>query len=59
MAKLAWSPPRAQHLAHFGYLSKGPEGIGKPEDARVPEGLDYDMWLGPALNALSIPIIFW
>ncbi|MGI6454834.1 MAG: Gfo/Idh/MocA family protein [bacterium] len=32
----------------FGYLSKGPEGIGKPEDARVPEGLDYDMWLGPA-----------
>jgi len=22
--------------------------VGKPEDAPVPEGVDYDMWLGPA-----------
>jgi predicted dehydrogenase len=32
-----------------GYLSpKGPHGIGILPDAAVPEGLDYDMWLGPA-----------
>ncbi len=31
-----------------GYLSGGPEGIGHKEDEPVPEGLDYDIWLGPA-----------
>jgi predicted dehydrogenase len=25
-----------------------PEGIGNPPDAPVPEGVDYDLWLGPA-----------
>ena len=25
-----------------------PEGIGSPADADPPEGVDYDMWLGPA-----------
>ncbi len=32
----------------FGYLSKGPEGIGDKANTKPPEGLDYDMWLGPA-----------
>lgn len=32
----------------FGYLSKGKEGIGNKENTSPPEGLDYDMWLGPA-----------
>ncbi|MEW6235078.1 MAG: Gfo/Idh/MocA family oxidoreductase [Candidatus Omnitrophota bacterium] len=32
----------------FGYLSGGPEGIGRKPDGEPPEGLDYDMWLGPA-----------
>ncbi len=31
-----------------GYLSGGPEGIGHPENSEPPEGLDYEMWLGPA-----------
>ncbi|MBN2327310.1 MAG: Gfo/Idh/MocA family oxidoreductase [Candidatus Omnitrophica bacterium] len=32
-----------------GYLSpKGKHGIGVFPDAEPPEGLDYDMWLGPA-----------
>jgi predicted dehydrogenase len=25
-----------------------PDGIGRPENASPPEGLDWDMWLGPA-----------
>ena len=29
-------------------MSKGPDGIGHKEDCDPPEGLDYDMWLGPA-----------
>jgi len=28
--------------------SKERGSIGKPEDSPVPEGVDYDMWLGPA-----------
>ncbi|MBE7488371.1 Gfo/Idh/MocA family oxidoreductase [bacterium] len=28
--------------------NQAPQGIGKPEDGTVPEGLDYNFWLGPA-----------
>ncbi len=29
-------------------FSANPKGMGHPADAPVPEGLDWDMWLGPA-----------
>lgn len=32
----------------FGYLSGGPQGIGRKPDENPPAGLDYDLWLGPA-----------
>jgi len=36
-------------LGHtFHVFNKGREGIGHAPDTRVPEGLDWDMWLGPA-----------
>ncbi|MBI4579067.1 MAG: Gfo/Idh/MocA family oxidoreductase [Planctomycetes bacterium] len=32
----------------FHILNQGRKGIGHAPDTRVPEGLDWDMWLGPA-----------
>lgn len=32
----------------WNYGNDAPEGIGSPPDGSVPEGLDWDMWLGPA-----------
>lgn len=32
---------------NHGY-SASPKGMGHPADAAVPEGLDWEMWLGPA-----------
>ena len=32
----------------WNYSNIYPEGIGNPPDADPPEGLDWDMWLGPA-----------
>jgi predicted dehydrogenase len=37
---------KAYHLRN-----ESPMGIGKPEDGNPPEGLDWDMWLGPAPKA--------
>jgi predicted dehydrogenase len=34
---------KAYHLRN-----ESPMGIGKPTDGEVPEGLDWDFWLGPA-----------
>jgi predicted dehydrogenase len=31
----------------FHVLNQGPEGIGNVPDSAPPEGLDWDMWLGP------------
>lgn len=31
----------------FHVLNQGPEGIGNEPDSDPPEGLDWDMWLGP------------
>ncbi len=31
----------------FNVLNQGPDGIGRVENTTVPEGLDWDMWLGP------------
>ncbi len=32
----------------WNYGNNFPQGIGNPADAEPPEGLDWDMWLGPA-----------
>lgn len=32
----------------FNVMNQGPAGIGKVTDTAVPEGLDWNMWLGPA-----------
>ena len=32
----------------FNVMNQGPNGIGKDPDTTVPEGLDWEMWLGPA-----------
>jgi predicted dehydrogenase len=32
----------------WNYSNSYPEGIGSPPDSDPPEGLDWDMWLGPA-----------
>lgn len=32
----------------FNVMNQGPQGIGKVTDTTVPEGLDWEMWLGPA-----------
>jgi len=32
----------------WNYGNAYPDGIGSPENERPPEGLDWDMWLGPA-----------
>ncbi|GAA5522633.1 Gfo/Idh/MocA family oxidoreductase [Aliifodinibius salicampi] len=32
----------------WNYGNSYPDGIGNPENSNPPEGLDWDMWLGPA-----------
>ncbi len=32
----------------WNFSNQTPDGIGAPPDANPPEGLDWDMWLGPA-----------
>jgi predicted dehydrogenase len=32
----------------FHVLNQGTKGIGHAADTRVPDGLDWDMWIGPA-----------
>jgi len=32
----------------FVFYNQGPEGIGNAPDGDPPEGLDWDLWLGPA-----------
>jgi len=34
----------------FVFYHQGPEGIGNPPSGDPPEGLDWDLWLGPAQN---------
>ncbi|NUQ64143.1 MAG: hypothetical protein HUU20_16855, partial [Pirellulales bacterium] len=32
----------------FNVMNQGPGGIGKAGEAKVPDGLDWEMWIGPA-----------
>ncbi|MDI9443863.1 MAG: Gfo/Idh/MocA family oxidoreductase, partial [Planctomycetota bacterium] len=44
---------RAGHIGQvsgvrtFNVMNQGPAGIGKNPDTTVPQGLDWEMWLGP------------
>ncbi|MCC6729329.1 MAG: Gfo/Idh/MocA family oxidoreductase [Chthonomonadales bacterium] len=31
----------------FNVMDQGPDGIGRAPDEKAPDGLDWDMWLGP------------
>ncbi len=44
----------------FNIQNQGPGGIGhaKEEDCKVPEGLDWEMWCGPAPLRTFNPILF-
>jgi len=39
---------RITKVSTWNYENEYPEGIGNPPDSDPPEGLDWDMWLGPA-----------
>jgi hypothetical protein len=32
----------------FNVMNQGPSGVGKASDTKTPEGLDWDLWCGPA-----------
>jgi predicted dehydrogenase len=32
----------------FNVMNQGPGGVGKATDTKAPEGLDWDLWCGPA-----------
>jgi predicted dehydrogenase len=32
----------------FNVMNQGPQGVGRAENAAKPEGLDWEMWCGPA-----------
>ena len=40
--------PRRRHRWSAAGTPPTPEGIGNPPDGAPPEGLDWDLWLGPA-----------
>ncbi len=31
----------------FNVMNQGPEGVGRDPNTNVPEGVDWDMWIGP------------
>lgn len=39
---------KVTYVRTWNYSNIYPEGIGNPPDSDPPEGLDWDMWLGPA-----------
>jgi len=39
---------RITRVETWNYVNEYPEGFGNPPDSDPPEGLDWDMWLGPA-----------
>lgn len=54
---------RAGGLGHvgvvrtFNVMNQGPEGVGHAADLRVPQGLDWDLWCGPAERCGFNPIL--
>ncbi len=39
---------KISYVKTWNYFNEFPEGIGDPPDSTPPEGLDWDLWLGPA-----------
>jgi predicted dehydrogenase len=39
---------RVTFVRTWNYSNASPRGIGNPPDSEPPDGLDWDMWLGPA-----------
>ncbi|HPD30423.1 MAG TPA: Gfo/Idh/MocA family oxidoreductase [Phycisphaerae bacterium] len=42
----------------FHVLNQGPEGIGRTPPTPVPQGLDWEMWLGPGPKRPFHPLLF-
>jgi predicted dehydrogenase len=41
----------------FNVMNQGPSGVGKATDTKLPDGLDWDMWCGPAPRCAFNPIL--
>lgn len=41
----------------FNVMNQGPEGVGHAEDTTIPEGFDWEMWIGPAPMRTFNPIL--
>jgi predicted dehydrogenase len=39
---------RVTSVHSWNYGNSAPDGIGNPEDGGPPDGLDWDLWIGPA-----------
>jgi predicted dehydrogenase len=39
---------KVSYVRSWNYMNLYPEGVGNPANADPPEGLDWDLWLGPA-----------
>ena len=39
---------KVSYVRSWNYINLYPEGVGNPADSDPPEGLDWDLWLGPA-----------
>ena len=39
---------RISHVRAWNFENESPAGMGNPPDCDPPQGLDWDMWLGPA-----------
>ncbi len=39
---------KVTHVVCWNVSRRWPEGLGNPPDTDPPDGVDYDMWLGPA-----------
>jgi hypothetical protein len=38
-------------------MNQAPDGVGHATDSRVPDGLDWDLWCGPAIKCPFNPIL--
>jgi len=41
----------------FNVMNQGPEGVGRATEREMPEGLDWDLWCGPAPKVSFNPIL--
>jgi len=41
----------------FNVMNQGPDGIGSPPPTKPPQGLDWNLWIGPAPNYPYNPLV--